>query len=360
MLYNKHTQHIHFYPLQRRAVVIILSICLLIIGIRFLYGSFTKPKIYDADKFESILCKLENKANIAQPQTLSKKKKLALRAFDPNTISKKELIDMGVKEKTATTWTNYTSKGGRFNDAEDISKIYGVGEYLTEKMKPFIRIKSKEYKIAANTSSRKNFETSSSDTRNKVTNPKKKEYSKSRFETFHKTNTVVDSAAEKEKIIAYNKEYKDRIKRKTESINTAVKIDINSCDTLDLISLKGIGEKSAKRIIEYRDKLGGFYNEEQILEVYGVNAARMIKFIDRIEFGPLRKININTASIDELKAHPYIDYKAASVLFYYRRNHGPYASAKDLRKTVALKKSWIREVAPYFDFTIPSNENGPE
>ena len=47
-------------------------------------------------------------------------------------------------------------------------------------------------------------------------------------------------------------------------------MDVNSADTTALIDLPGIGSKLALRIINFREKLGGFYAIEQLKETYGL------------------------------------------------------------------------------------------
>ena len=43
-------------------------------------------------------------------------------------------------------------------------------------------------------------------------------------------------------------------------------VDINTADTTAFISLPGIGSKLAARIVNFRDKLGGFYSIDQVGE----------------------------------------------------------------------------------------------
>ena len=53
-----------------------------------------------------------------------------------------------------------------------------------------------------------------------------------------------------------------------------IMLDINTADTLGLMNLPEIGPYFARKIIEYREKLGGFIKEEQLLEIYGFDSIR--------------------------------------------------------------------------------------
>ena len=51
-------------------------------------------------------------------------------------------------------------------------------------------------------------------------------------------------------------------------------VELNSADTTALKKVPGIGSVFAKRIIKYRELLGGFYSVEQLGEVYGIDEER--------------------------------------------------------------------------------------
>ena len=55
------------------------------------------------------------------------------------------------------------------------------------------------------------------------------------------------------------------------------KIDINHAMTGDLQLLPGIGEVTAERIIEYRERTGGFKSIDEIMNVKGIGAKKFEK-----------------------------------------------------------------------------------
>ena len=101
-------------------------------------------------------------------------------------------------------------------------------------------------------------------------------------------------------------------------------IDINSADTTELQSLPGIGPFFARNIVEYRNKLGGFIDKKQLLEVYAFDSTRMSNIenhiiIDSIE---LRKVKVNTDDFKTILRHPYIEYEDVKKIINYRESKG--------------------------------------
>lgn len=47
-------------------------------------------------------------------------------------------------------------------------------------------------------------------------------------------------------------------------------LDINTCSESELTALPGIGEKTARRIAEYREASGGFSSVDELMNVYGI------------------------------------------------------------------------------------------
>ncbi|MEQ1678667.1 MAG: helix-hairpin-helix domain-containing protein, partial [Chitinophagaceae bacterium] len=127
--------------------------------------------------------------------------------------------------------------------------------------------------------------------------------------------------------------------------------DINSADTAALIALPGIGSKLAMRIINFRDKLGGFYSISQVGETFGLadSTFQKIKQYLKLESSSVKKININTTTLDELKAHPYIKWSVANPIIAYRKEHGNFLSIEDLKKVMAVTDDIYQRIAPYLE-----------
>jgi competence protein ComEA len=211
--------------------------------------------------------------------------------FDPNTLDEAGWKKLGLRDKTIHTIINYVSKGGRFRKPEDLSKIYGLFEDEYARLEPYIRIE----------------QTIIEEQRSPV-------------------NTTAPKPAKSYALV-----------------------DINTADTAAFIALPGIGSKLASRIVNFREKLGGFYSIEQVGETFGLADSVFQKIRSHLQLNTvaIKKININTASIDELKQHPYIRYALAKAIIAYRDAHGEFAQKEDLKKIMLITEDVFRKIDPY-------------
>ena len=113
-------------------------------------------------------------------------------------------------------------------------------------------------------------------------------------------------------------------------------VKLNSADTTELKSLPGIGSFFAKNIVDYKNKLGGFIEKEQLLEVYAFDTTRLSNIenfiiIDTIE---LRKVNINTDDFKTILRHPYIEYEDVKKIVNYRESKGMIKNWEQYLKVV--------------------------
>lgn len=216
--------------------------------------------------------------------------------FDPNKITKEELIQLGFSERVTSTFLNYRNKGGKFYKKEDFKRVYGVTESDYELLEPYIEIEKRKYE------------------------PQKKE-----------TSTPIFA-------------------KKEEPEN--IKIDINKATIEDWQKLRGIGPFYAKKIVNFRDKLGGFSSINQIGTTYGLKDSTFQIIKPFLEISPVsRQIKINSANEDELKKHPYISWKQANIVVKYRNNHGHFANDEDLKKVVVFTEEDLKKLIPYIDYS---------
>lgn len=126
-------------------------------------------------------------------------------------------------------------------------------------------------------------------------------------------------------------------------------IELNSVDTLGLIQLRGIGPVFSRRIVRYRERLGGYVCKEQLLEVYGMTDSlyRKISPYVEVDSSALRKISLNSATIEELKSHPYLNYYQAKAIVTYRQKAGSFHSLKELQKVSLIDDETYRTLLPY-------------
>ena len=210
--------------------------------------------------------------------------------FDPNTLPKEGWISMGFSEKQAQTLDNYRKSGARFYKKEDLKRVFFITDSYYIQLEPYILIEEKECK------------------------------------------RVVDSVNIDETIS-----------------HRITLLDLNTADTADLVKLRGIGSVFSRRIVKYRNLLGGFYKKEQLLEVYGFNDEVYNKissyvFVDTVE---ITRININTATINELNKHPYLDYYKSKAIVKYREVVGSFSSVEDLLMVSIIDENTFEKVKPY-------------
>ncbi|MBP5536307.1 MAG: helix-hairpin-helix domain-containing protein [Bacteroidales bacterium] len=129
-------------------------------------------------------------------------------------------------------------------------------------------------------------------------------------------------------------------------------LEVNSADTLDWQQLYGIGHTFSNRIVSYRQRLGGFYALEQLREVYGITDSLYLSILPhlRLDTTLIRPLKINTATIDSLKRHPYLDYYQAKAIVRYRERYGAYGSADDLLQVNLIDQSTLNKIKPYLSF----------
>ncbi len=126
-------------------------------------------------------------------------------------------------------------------------------------------------------------------------------------------------------------------------------IELNAADTMELQRLRGIGSGFARRITGYRNKLGGFANKVQLLEVYGMDASRyaMIRDYVTANADSVRKIDINNVTFKALMAHPYFPYEITREVILYRKKNKRFNSAEELMQVPGISDSLYRKIAPY-------------
>ncbi len=235
-----------------------------------------------------------NNESWREPAGTAYNPKISFFPFDPNTAFAADFAKLGMKPKTIQTILHYREKGGRFRKPEDLLKIYGLPKELAEKLMPYVVIAD-------------------------IEKPRDNDWK--RDSGFTKTKT--------EKAIA--------------------KVDINLADTSQWIALPGIGSKLASRIVNFRDKLGGFYSIEQVGETYALPDSTFQKIRPRLLMsnGPFRFVNINSANVEEIKAHPYVKWNEANAIVQFRTQHGRYGAVDDLLKIAIISSEWLQRMKPY-------------
>lgn len=299
----------NYFEFSKKERVGIISLLIILVLVWLLPSFFKESRQFDEVEYEKFRNDI---GQLIQPTTSKEQKKDAaggsdsigkitaqpgssngkLFYFNPNSLSAEGWLRLGISAKTVSTIQNYRAKGGRFYKAEDLQKIYGLNEDVYKRLLPYVQI------------------------------------------------------AEEKKLPDYTNNYK----RNSYSISKT--IDINTADSVELLTLPGIGSKLAHRIINFRERLGGFYTVEQLAEVYGLQDSVFQKIKSRFECNALavKKIPINTADMQELKAHPYIKYLLANAVIQYRLQHGNIRNKEDLQQIHLLSEQALHRLEPYISY----------
>lgn len=278
-------------------VVILIFTVLFIQGVLFLFGSkeknredvvkvpVEKPVIASSGK------SFEMKSGIHKERNIETQ--AGPKLFDPNTIDKSGLIDLGLSPKQAQVVINYRLKGGKFRNAADFAKIYVISPKTFDRVKDYISIVQERQ------------------------NPINNLASKAEEVTFKKKALLL----------------------------------LNRADSVELLSLPGIGPYYARKIIQYRERLGGFATKDQLLEIYGIDRERLDLFADRIEVDTNDVImtDLKGATFEDLSRNPYIGGYVARAIIRYREKCG--AEVTDLASLVTnniIQKELFKILKYYF------------
>ncbi len=135
----------------------------------------------------------------------------------------------------------------------------------------------------------------------------------------------------------------------TSAVKKTILVDLNTGNQEEFEQIPGIGEYFARKIIDYRQQLGGFINTEQLMEVWKIDAVKYteIEPFVKIANNSIQKISINTATTDELQKHPYISYKVANSIVKMRSQHGDYKDVSDIKRSVLIDEVTYQKIKPY-------------
>lgn len=287
-----------FNKRERRGIVVLVLLIVVLILYLNLSDFFYSQEKTDFSQFENEIDQFyANLDSSVITDTASKEQLMAARMkkperffFNPNQLAEKDWMRMGLTLKQVKTIKNFENAGGRFYRKDDLRKVFVISAEFYQSVEPFIQIPSDSGALA---------------------------------------------------VIPVTPSFKSEKK--------VLEINVNSADTVQLKKLRGIGSGYARRIMQYRERLGGFVNINQLMEVWGMtpqlfDTLAMYMTIDTA--GIVRK-NINQCSLEELKNHPYIGWNVANAIIAYREKHGLYKSVNDIRNTDLVDEELYIKLAPY-------------
>lgn len=131
------------------------------------------------------------------------------------------------------------------------------------------------------------------------------------------------------------------------------KIDLNKATAEQLQDVSGIGEVLSKRIVEYRERIGGFAGDAQLHAVYGLDSAVVQRTLNLFAVKTpkkISKININTASASDIATIPGVSFELAKEIWEYRRLREKINTAEELVKIDGLTPRKLQLIQLYLSF----------
>ena len=286
---------------ERRVILLLLAIALLLLGIwavmEYLRPVEVPVTLSESEESDSFLANLEEQEKIRKSHTPKNEISAVLQPFDPNTADSVLLRQLGLPVYIVRNILKYRAKGGVFRSPESFSRIYGLKEEVYQKLKPYIT-------IAPLVS-----------------------VSHVRTETFRQLKDT----------IPYIPKYEE-----------GTIVDLNKADTSILKRIPGIGSTLARMIVVYRQRLGGFYDVAQLQEVPHVGVELNKWFV--VTPAGLHKIQVNSASLDKLRSHPYMDFYKAKAIMEYRRKRGKIKGLSQLSMFEEFTEKDLKRLSPYLTF----------
>ncbi len=304
----------YFSKGQRAAIILLLAIIVLSIAGSFVLNLIpTKETEEDAEKFlaqtEDFMRNLQSADSIRKQKQAEdyyrnfagrsfpkEDQQYSLFAFNPNTSDSATFARLGIKSYVISNILRYRKKGGTFKSADDFAKVWGLAPEKFAELKPYIL--------------------------NDTKNPKEL-----------RIDTVKPDSKKSEP-------------------QEVILVDINSADTTELMTVKGIGRKYANGIVKYRTLLGGYYDKNQVLEVYGMTPENFEKIKDKLKVSSasVTRIDINKASADRLRSHPYLNFYQAKAVYELRRRKGKLKDINELNHLEEFTPDQLRKIQPYLSF----------
>ena len=277
-----------FTKSEIRGLVVLLSILVLVLIIR--YSLVKKIKRYELQSIllTDTVLSLDSGLSLHAPNPDSETFPVSFdRKIDPNKASANELLAIGIPARVVHNLIAYRGKGATFNLPEDIMRVYGFDTllYLNVKDYLFIDKGQEDYSLTSKKSA------------------------------------------------------------------SFFRIEINSADSTNLRKLPGIGSVLSARIIKYRNLLGGFYSIKQLNEVYGINDSLIVSLSKYLEVDTLliKKLDVNSLTLEELDRHPYITKNQARAILSYRRIMGPFTNVNQLVTNYLISENEYFRVLPYLE-----------
>ncbi len=331
----------YFNRSQRRGILLLLSFIFL--------GQIA---IWQSGKLKTYPIQTSNIPSELQQQYDSLKKialqqqKLKIYPFNPNYLSDYKGYVLGLTPEQIDKVINFRKSGKYFRSKQEFKQVADLSDSLFQILVPYIKIP--DFKFKNNSFQNKHKSLTTNDINMATAKDFQSVYGvgpilSKRIVKYRNLIGGFKNMAQLNKVYGLEPEVVARIKQKfviksiPQTQNTIiVKKPINIATEEDFQKVYGIGKKLARRIVNYRQSLGGFSAKEQLNDVYGLSSEAIEELWKNFKIAnPAKirlKINLNDANIKELAKNPYISYQLAKKIVTYRTLNGAFHTFDELLK----------------------------
>ncbi len=347
-----------FSKKERNGIFVLLVVIMLFAVANRIIFLFEKPGHSDVEKFLAEVADFEKQQKNNRPVG-------SLFTFNPNTIDSLVLDSLQLPTRVKRNLLKFRAKGGRFYKPQNFRKIYGMSDSIFKAVEKYIHIEDHKKKAGLNhlgIIAQRTFYRFDPNTCNKNDwlNFGLNEKQVQTIVRYRKTLGSFKTKEQFSKTYGIEKQLMDSLLKYIfiESHSEVVSgryfaekevVELNSADTTMLKKLPGIGHILSRRIIKYRDLMGGFYSTKQIREVYGLKTETYHLISPQLKADTLKikKLDINFSSFAELSAHPYIGKKLARDMVRFRSENGIIADPDVLLERMVLNRQQFEKIRPY-------------
>lgn len=291
---------------ERRAIIFLLCLAVVLLGVIGGVKYFSSPEplssVTEDEEIKAFIEQLEERDSLYRDKvgfrtTRTVSQSVVLQPFDPNMADSMTLRSLGLPAFIIRNILRYRAKGGIFRTPESFARIYGLSEQEFTRLKPYI---------------------------------------------------VIGKRYDEQEDPAEVMQNTDSASMKLEKYPEGTIVDLNKADTVSLKRIPGIGSGLAKMIVNYRTRLGGFYNVTQLQELSYIGVEQNKWFI--IENPQLEPLQVNRDGLDKLRSHPYMDFYKARAILEYRRKRGKIKGLSQLSMMEEFTEKDLQRLTPYLSF----------
>ena len=301
-----------FTDQQYRGLLILLPIAIVLVAI-----AVALELLPDAEPID--VADLPAEQEVKVTEVAADAEEVVFKEFDPNKFSYEQLREAGLPKEVAVGVVRWRSYGKVYRVKEDLALVSGMTDSLYMLIKPYIVI---DPSVAA----------------------KPKEYKQ--------------QETEQEPAPQLTQQNSISLKNESAPVRPKPLVELNGADTTALISVNGIGSKSAVEIVKYRELLGGYHSVEQISELKCVTEQNYEKILQQIycDSCEIRKIDINFAAPKVIARHPYVSAAALRKIIKQRQLKGGWSRIEEMVEDNILSEDEAKRLAPYLWFRLDATE----